>query len=798
MKALACVLAAMTVVLTVLSLILSARANELTGLARQVYPETDFGGAPLLDDISTDVDLGFLDEDPALPRRFFSARWHGFWYLPEGTAVELHGAGDDRLDVWIDGGLAIRRTPPAEMHTQVAALELSAGLHEIVVHYEQHGGAYSLGLRWAPLNALPRPLPPHYLFREPVDADDVQLVQHAASLQNLVPILWMTLFVASLVWMATRLAARSGIAAAVVPSDPVVGAVPNRLSIILVGAAYTFAIGVFLKNAWVTEDAYIMFRSVEQVFAGNGPVWNPHERVQVFTSPLWFGLLVFSRIVSADLYLNAIVLSFALWLLTLRNVQRLAPNSPAFAVGVLFCVASTAVHDYTSSGLENVLAYALITYFLLQIVRLHRDALHSPEATRSLTRLCMAFGLIAVTRHDLVLLVLPPAVFAVWSCRRWVTARQWLTLGSAAVAPLAVWTLFSLVYYGFPWPNTAYAKLNTGIARADLVLQGFRYLYVAIVQDAITLSIIGAALVVTCLRTWPAAYRFVGVGIVLNLIYVVSVGGDFMLGRFLSHACLVSVCLLVLELPRIAFSHRLLVRGNLGGGASPPPRRPRTLSATMATCAVVLTYAVAYYHTPVNCIRADDEHRLLMFGISSERDYYPGMTLANYLTSSAEGSTWPDHPRARSGRNMRNLPELVYVRGAMGMRGYMIGNRKIILDYFALTDPLLARLPVGDPHNWRIGHFRRAVPRGYVERVTATQRIKDSPSAYGLSDQIDEMERLDFAARMYPISPPELNELYGKLAIVTQLDDLWSYERLKTIVRFNLGAYDHLAEAGQR
>ena len=500
-KALACVLAAMTVVLTVLSLILGARANELTGLARQVYPETDFGGAPLLDDISTDVDLGFLDEDPALPRRFFSARWRGFWYLPEGTAVELHGAGDDRLDVWIDGGLAIRRTPPAEMHTQVAVLELSAGLHEIVVHYEQHGGTYSLGLRWAPPNALLRPLPPHYLFRTRVDAVDVQLVQLAVWLQNLVPILWMTLFVASLVWVTTRLTARYRIGAVVVPSDPVVDAVPNRLSIILAGAAYTFAIWVFFKNAWVTEDAYIMFRSVEQVFAGNGPVWNPHERVQVFTSPLWFGLLVLSRIVSADLYLNAIVLSFAVWLLTLRNIQRLAPNSLAFAMGVLLCVASTAVHDYTSSGLENVLAYALITYFLLQIVRLHRDALHPREATRSLTRLCMAFGLIAVTRHDLVLLVLPPAVFAVWSCRPRLTVRQWLTLGSAAVAPLAVWTLFSLVYYGFPWPNTAYAKLNTGIARADLVLQGFRYLYVAIVQDAITLLIIGAALVVTCFRT---------------------------------------------------------------------------------------------------------------------------------------------------------------------------------------------------------------------------------------------------------------------------------------------------------
>ena len=69
----------------------------------------------------------------------------------------------------------------------------------------------------------------------------------------------------------------------------------------------------------------------------------------------------FPASLSADLYLNAVVLSFALWLFTQRNLQRLAPNSPAFAMSVLLCVASTAVHDYTSSGLENVLAYALIT-----------------------------------------------------------------------------------------------------------------------------------------------------------------------------------------------------------------------------------------------------------------------------------------------------------------------------------------------------------------------------------------------------------------------------------------------------
>ena len=305
------------------------------------------------------------------------------------------------------------------MHTQVAALELGAGLHEIVVEYEQHGGMYNLRLEWAPQNGSPRPLPSHFLFHAPAEADDIQVVPRALALRTLVPIVWMTLVAAGLVWVATRITARYRIAATVVRSDPVDEAVvPNRLSVVLAGATYAFAVGMFLKNAWVTEDAYILFRSVEQVFAGNGPVWNLHERVQVFTSPLWFGLLVLSRILSADLYLNAVVLSFALWLFTLRNLQRLAPNSPAFAMSVLLCVASTAVHDYTSSGLENVLAYALITYFLLQTVRLHRDALEPPEVTRTLFRLCLAFGLISVTRHDLVLLLLPPAAFAVWSHRR--------------------------------------------------------------------------------------------------------------------------------------------------------------------------------------------------------------------------------------------------------------------------------------------------------------------------------------------------------------------------------------------
>lgn len=781
---------ALMVTLTVLFFVVRAYTADRAGLHRQVYPDVGLQGTALLDDVSSNVDLSFLDDDPALPRRFFSARWRGFWYLPEAATVELHGEGDDRLDVWIDDELVIRRTPPSDMHTQVAILPLSAGLHRIRAEYEQHAGAYAVGLQWAPQDARLRPLPPDYLFRERPDGNDIVLAQRAVLLRRTVFVLWGAPGVLALLWLASIAWTRHRVTTAAAPSGPHELARPNGLGIALVGVAYALATWVFVKNAWVTEDAYIVFRSVEQVFAGNGAVWNPHERVQVFTSPLWFSLLTFSRLISTDLYLNTIVISFGLWVITLRTLQRLAPSSVAFATGILLCVASTAIHDYTSSGLENVLAYALLAYFLLQFVRLHRDTVQTGRAVGTLGRLCIAFGLIVVTRHDLLLLVLPPAAYAVWTHRRLPSTRRWCFLAASALLPLAAWTLFAIVYYGFPWPNTAYAKLNTGIDRADLVVQGLRYLYVAVLHDAITPAIIGTALVLTCLRTRNAAYRFVGLGIVLNLIYVVSIGGDFMLGRFLSYSCLVGVIILMLDLPS------MVLFPLWSNHDSEPPRAVlpwRQLDAAIVACVAVAAYAVAYQHTPLNCWRADREHTERLFGVENERDFYEGMTLANYVWRAPDNDIWPYNGLARSGLEIRNNTDLVHETFNIGLAGYMAGTAKIVVDFNALSDPLLARLPTQDTNYWRIGHFRRAIPDGYLKRLTATQDIDDDLREYGLPNDASRIDRLEFLSRMYPITPGELNELYRKLAIVTQADDLWSAERLKTILLFNLGAYDHLA-----
>ena len=191
-KIFACGYAAIAIVLAVFLLALEVRLTERSGLRRMAFSGVEFAGTRLLDDISSDVTLDFLEGDPTLPRRFFSARWHGFLYSPEAALLELHGAGDDRLDVWIDDELVIRRTPPADMHTQVRNVSLAAGVHDIRVEYQQHGGAYNLRLEWAPTNGRPRSLSQRLLFFERPDDRDIQLAQRTTLLRGVVLVLWLS------------------------------------------------------------------------------------------------------------------------------------------------------------------------------------------------------------------------------------------------------------------------------------------------------------------------------------------------------------------------------------------------------------------------------------------------------------------------------------------------------------------------------------------------------------------------------------------------------------------------------
>ena len=196
----------------------------------------------------------------------------------------------------------------------------------------------------------------------------------------------------------------------------------------------TFSLSLFLKNAWAAEDAFIILRSVEQFLAGHGFRWNPHERVQVFTSPLWYLLIIASTVFCKTLYLNLIGLSLALHTLLLWASAMLLKNIQQWIVFVLLLTFSQAFFDFTASGLEYPLIYFLLSVFVLLYLR--------DQHSQDKYALALSAGLLLITRHDTLLLIAPILAHLAWQFHRQLPLRQKIIALMLLAAPLTLWTLF--------------------------------------------------------------------------------------------------------------------------------------------------------------------------------------------------------------------------------------------------------------------------------------------------------------------------------------------------------------------
>ena len=203
---------AAALICTVAWLVLGPQAAERTGLRRELFLANDFVGRPFRDEASENISLDFLDDDERLPRRHFSVRWRGYWYVPDGGPVDIHGAGDDWLRVHVDGELALQRYPPDQMHWATGTVTLDEGVHDLLIEYEQDAGSYDLDVRWSPSSGRTRPLAGYRLFHERPSMYDVRLAQRAAWLGWGARFLWLALLivagVAGVVPVARTLTAR--------------------------------------------------------------------------------------------------------------------------------------------------------------------------------------------------------------------------------------------------------------------------------------------------------------------------------------------------------------------------------------------------------------------------------------------------------------------------------------------------------------------------------------------------------------------------------------------------------------
>lgn len=500
---------------------------------------------------------------------------------------------------------------------------------------------------------------------------------------------------------------------------------------------------VFIKNAWVCDDAYIVLRSIEQLFEGNGPRWNPHERVQVFTSPLWFWYVALFRVFVEDAFVLLVSASAAACAAFLYLLSRSFRSGWTFLLAAAALTLSPAFMDFTTAGLENPLCYLAAAIFLKGYSGACGKRPAGKEGYVPHVLLAVSFGAVVMCRYDLILLFAPPFLYASAVCGGNLTARRRAALISASLIPIASWTVFSVIYYGSPLPNPFYAKLGSGIPAGALVSQGWRYIAASIRGEPLTILVIASGMTLPALLR---RYRYlpVSAGMLLTIAYVLAAGGDFMRGRFLSHVFLVSaVCIGVLLEDRL-----------FAAGSGAKPRKNRR-SAVAAAAAALAAYGILFPGVPASTWKGYTDTGIVD-GIADERGFYfRNSSIWRY--GSRKSLLFPAHPWSSEGYAYSRPGEraIVVAGSGIGFFGYWAGTRTIIIDPLAVSDPFLARLPADARYERRPGHYRREVPEWYV---------------------------MALAGRKVDIPESPEGRLYGDVTLAARSDVLFSKKRLRAVL----------------
>ena len=326
------------------------------------------------------------------------------------------------------------------------------------------------------------------------------------------------------------------------------------------------------QRRWIADDGLIVLRTIRNLLAGNGPVFNAGERVEANTSTLWTYLMYLGGLVGGPARLEYVALTLALTmsvagvvLLMLGSARLYAPSlqgrsAMLLPAGALVYIAIPPARDFATSGLENglVLTYLGLLWWMMvawsQGLRSGRGSDPSPwSATGSWFTAALAFvaGLSVLVRPELALIGGLALVMMLVAARGW--RRRTLIVIAGGLLPIG-YQIFRMGYYALLVPGTAIAKDASGSKwhQGLIYLANFNKPYLLWIP-AILLVALGLVLWTTRARPWwirhevpqeygplaravqspPAVVAFILFSGLLQAVYWVRQGGDFMHGRVL-------------------------------------------------------------------------------------------------------------------------------------------------------------------------------------------------------------------------------------------------------------------------
>jgi arabinofuranosyltransferase len=515
------------------------------------------------------------------------------------------------------------------------------------------------------------------------------------------------------------------------------------------------------QRRWIADDGLIVLRTVRNLLAGNGPVFNQGERVEANTSTAWTYLMYAGSWVGGPMRMEYVALALALLLsvlgvafLMLGTGRLYAPSlrgrrAIVLPAGALVYIALPPARDFATSGLESglVLAYLGLLWWMMvcwsQPLRVRSDR------RVFLGALAFVAGGSVLVRPELALMGGAALIMMLIAARDW--RRRAVIVVAGGLLPVA-YQIFRMGYYGLLVPGTALAKDAAGDkwSQGMIYLSNFNgpYALWAPVVLLVTLGLLVMAArrrpsfvrpmlapnygrVARAVQSPAAVVAFVLVSGLLQAFYWIRQGGDFMHGRVLLAPLF---CLLapVSVVPLVAFD---------GPDAN---AYSRETGYWLGIAASVLWVGVAGWslwaaNSPG---MGDDATRVTYSGIVDERRFYAQatghahpLTAADYLDyprmaavlvalnntpdgalllPSGNYTQWDLVPMIQpppgppSDGNTPEKPQHTVFFTNLGMLGMNVGLDVRVIDQIGLANPLAqhtARLQHG-----RIGHDKNLFP----------------------------------------------------------------------------------------
>ncbi len=346
------------------------------------------------------------------------------------------------------------------------------------------------------------------------------------------------------------------------PLFPYDAVVRVSLGISVAVVAALFAWGAWQRR-WIADDGLIVLRTVRNLLAGNGPVFNEGERVEANTSTAWTYLMYAGGWVGGPMRLEYVALALALGLSVLGVALVMLGTGRLFApslrgrraimlpAGALVYVALPPARDFATSGLESGLTLAYLGLLWWMMVCWSQSVRGRADGRAFTGALAFVAGFSVLVRPELALMGGLALIMMLIAARTW--RRRVLIVVAGGFLPVA-YQIFRMGYYGLLVPGTALAKDAAG----DKWSQGVTYLLNFDAPYAVwvplVLSVLLGVLVLTARRrpsflrpllapdygraaravqSPPAVVAFVLVSGLLQALYWIRQGGDFMHGRVL-------------------------------------------------------------------------------------------------------------------------------------------------------------------------------------------------------------------------------------------------------------------------